>query len=78
MSQGRPPTQPAATFASAAVAAGQGLPMISKLLDHTQVQMTARCAHLGGDPVNTAAEQVSAVIAEAVLGMQRERAAVTE
>ena len=30
------------TFASTAVAAGQGLPMIGKLLGHTQVQTTAR------------------------------------
>ena len=34
------------TFASTAVAAGQGLPMIGKLLGHTQVQTTARYAHL--------------------------------
>jgi integrase len=54
------------TFASAAVAAGQGLPMIGKLLGHTQVQTTARYAHLAADPVKAAAEQVSAVIAAAV------------
>ena len=35
------------TFASTAVASGQGLPMIGKLLGHTQVQTTARYAHLG-------------------------------
>jgi hypothetical protein len=34
------------TFASIAVASGQGLPMIGKLLGHTQVQTTARYAHL--------------------------------
>lgn len=39
------------TFASTAVAAGQGLPMIGKLLGHTQVQTTARYAHLAADPV---------------------------
>ena len=50
------------TFASAAVAAGQALPMIGKLLGHTQVATTARYAHLAADPVK-AAEQVSAVIA---------------
>jgi site-specific recombinase XerD len=33
-------------FASTAVASGQGLPMIGKLLGHTQVQTTARYAHL--------------------------------
>jgi integrase len=55
------------TFASAAVAAGQGLPMIGKLLGHTQVQTTARYAHLAADPVKAAAEEVSAEIAKAVL-----------
>ena len=34
------------TFASVAIASGQGLPMIGKLLGHTQVQTTARYAHL--------------------------------
>jgi hypothetical protein len=53
------------TFASAAVAAGQGLPMIGKLLGHTQVATTARYAHLARDQVKVAAEQVSAVIAQA-------------
>jgi integrase len=51
------------TFASAAVAAGQGLPMVGKLLGHTQVQTTARYAHLAADPVKAAAEQVSSTIA---------------
>jgi integrase len=51
------------TFASAAVAAGQGLPMIGKLLGHTQVATTARYAHLAADPVKAAAEQVSRAIA---------------
>ena len=55
------------TYASAAVAAGQGLPMIGKLLGHTQVQTTARYAHLAADPVKAAAEQVSAVIAASIL-----------
>jgi len=51
------------TFASAAVASGQGLPMIGKLLGHTQVQTTARYAHLAADPVKAAAEQVASNIA---------------
>jgi integrase len=54
------------TFASTAVASGQGLPMIGKLLGHTQVQTTARYAHLASDPVKTAADQVSANIAAAL------------
>jgi integrase len=51
------------TFASTAVASGQGLPMIGKLLGHTQVQTTARYAHLAADPVKTAADQVAGSIA---------------
>ncbi len=47
------------TFASAGVALGEGLPMIGKLLGHTQVQTTARYAHLARDPVKQAAERVS-------------------
>ena len=34
------------SFASRALALGEGLPMIGKLLGHTQVQTTARYAHL--------------------------------
>lgn len=51
------------TFASIAVASGRGLPMIGKLLGHTQVQTTARYAHLAADPIKFAAEQVSTNIA---------------
>lgn len=53
-------------LAPAAVAASQGLPMIAKLLGHTQVQTTAHYAHLAADPVKAAADQVSAVIAAAL------------
>ncbi|MFZ1414166.1 MAG: tyrosine-type recombinase/integrase [Defluviicoccus sp.] len=54
------------TYASAAVAASQGLPMIGKLLGHTQVRTKARYAHLAADPVKAAADQVAAVIAAAL------------
>jgi len=47
------------TFASTAVASGQGLPMIGKLLGHTQVQTTARYAHLAAEPVRIAADAVA-------------------
>jgi integrase len=56
------------TFASTAVASGQGLPMIGKLLGHTQVQTTARYAHLAADPVRMAADAVSGQIAENITG----------
>jgi integrase len=54
------------TFASTAVASGQGLPMIGKLLGHTQVQTTARYAHLAADPVKEAADRVSGRIASMI------------
>lgn len=47
------------TFASTAAAAGQRLPMIGKLLSHTQVQTTARYAHLSVEPIETAADFVA-------------------
>ena len=51
------------SFASNAVAMGQSLPMIGKLLGHSQVQTTARYAHLAADPVKAAADKVSSNIA---------------
>ena len=51
------------TFASTAIASGQGLPMIGKLLGHTKVQTTARYAHLAADPIKNAADQVASNIA---------------
>jgi hypothetical protein len=52
-------------FASAAVAAGQGLPMIGKLLGHTQVT-TARLTRPAADPVKAAADQAAQSIASAL------------
>lgn len=40
--------------------------MIGKLLGHTQVQTTARYAHLKTDPIRVAADQVSEAIASAL------------
>jgi len=40
--------------------------MIGKLLGHTQVQTTARYAHLASEPVREAADQVAAWIAAAM------------
>ena len=54
------------TFASTAVASGQGLPMIGKLLGHTQVQTTARYAHLAAEPVKIAADAVATSLREAL------------
>ena len=43
------------SFSSRALALGEGLPMIGKLLGHTQVQTTARYAHLAQDTVRASA-----------------------
>ncbi len=50
------------TFASIAVSNGKSLPMIGKLLGHSQVQTTARYAHLAVSPVIDAANDVTALI----------------
>lgn len=55
------------SFASGALALGEGLPMIGKLLGHRQVQTTARYAHLAADPIKAAAERVSENLASALL-----------
>jgi integrase len=60
------------SFASGAVALGESLPMIGKLLGHTQVQTTARYAHLAADPVKAAAERVSGNIAALINGQTGE------
>jgi site-specific recombinase XerD len=40
--------------------------MIGKLLGHTQVQTTARYAHLAADPVRCAADAVASSLREAL------------
>ena len=47
------------SFASRALALGESLPMIGKLLGHTQVQTTARYAHLARNSVKVAAVRIS-------------------
>jgi len=56
------------SFASNAVAQGMSLPMIGKLLGHTQVQTTARYAHLAADPVKAAATSISSDIFDSLNG----------
>ena len=46
------------SFASRALALGEGLPMIGKLMGHTQVQTTARYAHLARDTVKASAARI--------------------
>jgi integrase len=47
------------TFASSGVALGQGLPIIGKLLGHSQPQTTARYAHLAATPALEVADKIS-------------------
>src|SRR6266481_4587722 len=54
------------TFASGGLAVGEGLSMIGKLLGHTQVQTTARYAHLAADPVKQAADKIAERLAGAL------------
>ena len=54
------------TFASGGLLVGEGLAMIGKLLGHTQVQTTARYAHLASDPVKQAATKISDRLASAL------------
>lgn len=56
------------TYASAGAAAGLSLPMIGKMLGHTQAATTQRYAHLAADPVKQAVETVAANIAAAMRG----------
>jgi hypothetical protein len=43
-----------------------GLPIIGKMLGHTQAQTTQRYAHLASDPVKAAAATVASKIAAAM------------
>ena len=47
------------SFASRGLVVGEGLPMIGKLLGHSQVQTTARYAHLVNDPIKSAANRIA-------------------
>ena len=45
---------------------GQGLPIIGKLLGHSQLQTTARYAHLAADPVIEVADLISERLARSL------------
>jgi integrase len=55
-------------FASVAASSGMGLPIIGKMLGHTQATTTHRYAHLASDPVKAAAATVASKIADAMQG----------
>ncbi len=54
------------SFASVGAAGGMGLPIVGKLLGHTQAQTTARYAHLDNDPLKRASERIASTIAGAL------------
>ena len=54
------------TFASFAVSNGESLPIIGKLLGHTQAQTTMRYAHLSRAPLTAAASRVTARLGTAL------------
>ena len=56
------------TFASFGAGAGFSLPVIGKMLGHTQPQTTQRYAHLAEDPVRQAVEHIGGTIAAALKG----------
>lgn len=62
------------TFASQAAANGASLPMIGKLLGHSQVQTTARYTHLADDPLAALNDKVADRIALALRPKQKARA----
>ena len=51
------------SFASRALALGESLPVIAKLLGHSQIRTTARYAHLERDSVKASATRVADSIA---------------
>ena len=55
------------SFASRALALGESLSMIGKLLGHTQVQTTARYAHLARESVKASTAKVAESIGANIL-----------
>ena len=59
------------SFASRALALGESLPMIGKLLGHGQIETTARDAHLARDSVQKSAVRIADSIAADILSGRR-------
>ena len=64
------------THASIGAGAGLGLPIIGKLLGHSQSSTTARYAHLDADPLRRASEVIAGRIAAAMGEVPRRAAEV--
>ena len=59
------------SFASVGAGASLGLPVIGRLLGHSQPATTARYAHLDADPLRRAVETIGATISGAISGESR-------
>ncbi len=66
------------SFASVGAAGGLSLPMIGRLLGHTQAATTQRYAHLAADPVRAANEAIGQRIAAAMKGERESGAEVVD
>ena len=55
------------TFASRALALGEGLPMIGDLLGHRKVNTTARYAHLARDSVRDSSATVAGDVGDSIV-----------
>ena len=65
------------THASVGAGAGLGLPIIGKLLGHTQSATTQRYAHLDNDPLKRASEHIGSHLAAAMGDVKTPRGNVT-
>ncbi len=61
------------SFASVGAAGGDSLLIIGRLLGHRNAASTQRYAHLGDDPLRSAANRISQQIAAAMSGQQKIR-----
>src|SRR5436190_7303473 len=59
------------TYASFGAGGGLGLPIIGRLLGHTQAATTARYAHLDNDPLRRASETIAGQLAAALDGNRK-------
>jgi len=60
------------TYASHLVSAGMSLPIVGRLLGHTQPQTTARYAHFADDPLRQATDRFASIVAAARSGKRGE------
>ena len=63
------------TFAATGAGGGLSLPLIGRLLGHTQQRTTQRYAHLADDPLREAADKIASAITKAGQGRQGRPAA---